>query len=91
MLHNKGLDNPPGWKTRDTKKLELITEMAKELGYEKEITHLDVDRVYMPVGLAEDTQRTREIGQELLRVLKESGGLKIVPKEEKSKEEKPKT
>jgi hypothetical protein len=85
MLHNEGLNNPLGWEQRNTKKLELITEMAKEVGFSKEITHIDVNRVYSPVGLAEDTLRMRETGIELLRVLKESGGLKIVPKEQSEK------
>ncbi len=85
MLYNKGID----WKQRDTKRLELITEIAKVIGYGKKITHIDVDRVYIPVGLREDAQRTRDIGKELLRVLKESGGLKIASKEQpKKKDEK---
>jgi len=82
MLHNAGLNNPTGWEQRNIKKLELIHEIAKVIGYGKEITHIDVNRVYMPVGLSEDTQRTREIGIELLRVLRESGGLQIVPQEQ---------
>lgn len=85
MLLNEGLNNSTGWKQRDTKRLELIHEMAKAIGYGKEITHIDVDRVYMPVGLAQDTWKAKEIADELLRVLKESGGLRIVPKEQPEK------
>lgn len=70
MLHNQGLMNPPGYAQWNKKKLELITEMAKVLGYGKEITHLDMDRVYSPVGLTEQTQRTNLLIDELLRVLK---------------------
>ncbi len=81
MLYNRGLDNPIGWEQQKTKKLELVHEIAKVVGYGKKITHIDVDRVYMPVRLSEDVQRTRELGIELLRVLKESAGLKIVPQE----------
>lgn len=55
--------------------------MAKSLGYAKSISYLDVDRVYYPVGLGEQTQRTNEIADELLRVLKASYGLQVVPKE----------
>ena len=85
MLYTKGID----WKQLDTKRLELITEMAKVVGYGKKITHIDVDRVYTPVGLSEDRERMRKIGEELLRVLQESGGLQIVPKEKpKKKDEK---
>jgi len=70
MLHNEGLDNPIGHAQWNKKKLELITEMAKTLGYGREITHLDMDRIYSPVGLAEQTQRTNILIDELLRVLK---------------------
>jgi hypothetical protein len=80
MLHNKGLDNELGYKTRKTKYTELITEMARVLGYGKEITAVDVDRVYYPVGLGKSFDRSEEIANELLRVLKESGGLQIKEK-----------
>ena len=82
MLHNEGLNNELGWKTRQKKFLELLTEMAKSLGYGMSITHLDVDRVYNPVGLAEFKQRGEAIANELLRVLKASGGLQIIAKAE---------
>jgi len=81
MLYTKGID----WKQVDTKRLELITEMAKVVGYGKKISHIDVDRVYTPVGLSEDALRMKDIGNELLRVLKESGGLKITSKEHPEK------
>jgi len=77
MLANKGLDNELGYKTRETKNLELITEIAKVLGYGKEITALDVDRVYSPIGLGKAFDRSEEIANELLRVLRSSGGLQI--------------
>lgn len=56
----------------------MITEMAKVVGYESAITHLDVDRVYCPVGLGEQSQTAQEIAKELLRVLKASGGVRFV-------------
>ena len=79
MLGNEGLNNLMGWGQRQRKNLELITEMAKVLGYGKEITHLDVDRVYSPQGLEDQARRTRELSDELLRVLKGSQGLQITP------------
>jgi len=85
MLYNKGLDNQEGYDQRDKKRLELITEMAKVVGYGEEITPIDVDRVYRPLGLAEDTMRMKAIGIELLRVLQESGGFQIAPKEQAEK------
>lgn len=78
MLCNEGLNNPNGWGQRQKKNLELITEMAKVVGYGAAITHLDVDRVYYPVGLGEQSQKAQEIAVELLRVLKASGGVRFV-------------
>jgi hypothetical protein len=81
MLNNEGLNNPTGWKQRDAKRLDLIHEIAAEVGLGKNITHLDVDRVYMPVGISEANTVAREIGTELLRVLKATQSLQIVPRE----------
>ena len=80
MLNNQGLNNPLGWPQRQKKNLEMITEIAKVLGYGKEISHLDVDRVYNPTGLFDQSNRATEISVELLRVLKASGGLNFSPK-----------
>jgi hypothetical protein len=82
MLNNSGLNNPTGWEQWKAKRHELITEMAKAVGYRKEITLMDVERIYSPVGLLEESMTTRAIGDELLRVLKESKGLQVVPKDE---------
>ena len=79
MLGNKGLDNELGWSQRQKKNLEMITEMAKVLGYGNAITHLDVDRVYYPVGLGEQARKYLEISNELLRVLKASQGIQFLP------------
>lgn len=80
MLNNEGLQNPNGWSQRQKKNLELITEMARVLGYGNEISHLDVDRVYYPVGLGEQAKRGQEISDELLRVLRGTQGLVVTPK-----------
>lgn len=77
MLSNEGLNNAIGWSQRQKKNLEMITEMAKLIGYKKAITHLDVDRVYYPVGLGNQSKKTEEISNELLRVLKESHGIQF--------------
>lgn len=81
MLGNEGLNNPSGWGQRQKKNLEMITEMAKVVGYGTAITHLDVDRVYYPVGLGKQSQTTQEIGRELLRVLRASGGVQFVERD----------
>jgi hypothetical protein len=44
--------------------------MANEVGYGKEITHLDVDRVYYPQGMGKAQERSEEMATEWLRVLK---------------------
>jgi hypothetical protein len=82
MLGNEGLNNNLGWGQRQKKNLEMITEMAKHLGYRGTITHLDVDRVYYPVGLGTQSQMGQAIAAELLRVLKASGGVRFVPQNE---------
>ena len=69
MLSNAGLNNPEGWRQRDIKRVELITEMAKEVGLGKEVTFADVNRVYMPTGLIEDIERKKEIERLQLQLL----------------------
>lgn len=54
--------------------------MAKVLGYGKEISHLDVDRVYYPEGLAGAAATQSELYQELLRVLKATQTLQLPPR-----------
>ena len=77
MLNNQGLNNPSGWQQQGKKRIELITEMAKDLGYGKAITHLDVDRVYTPVGIVDQFTRNQELLSELLRVLKATKTLHV--------------
>lgn len=80
MLSNKGLDNETGWKQRSDKNVELITEMAGVLGYGKAISHLDVGRVYNPVGIAQQREKTVEAQEELLRVLKATAKFEVAPR-----------
>lgn len=80
MLNNAGLNNPVGWQQRSDKNIELITEMARDLGYGKAISHLDVGRVYRPVGVWEQLEKNREVQEEFLRVLKATAKLEVTPK-----------
>jgi hypothetical protein len=80
MLSNPGLNNPMGYGQRNKKNIELITEMAKVLGYGKAITHLDVDRVYSPVGIWTQAARLNELQEELLRVLKATARVEVESK-----------
>lgn len=77
MLYNQGLNNPLGWQQQNKKRIELITEMAKDLGYGKAITHLDVDRVYTPVAIVDQFTRNQELLNELLRVLRATKTLHV--------------
>ena len=70
MLGNEGLNNPVGWEQRSKKNVELISEMAKLVGFGKDITHLDIQRIYSPVGLGQQEARLIELQTELIRVLK---------------------
>ena len=80
MLNNQGLNNPTGWQQRSNKNIELVTEMAKVLGYGKTISHLDVGRVYAPVGPWEQFMKGRELQEEFLRVLKATAKFEVEPK-----------
>lgn len=84
MLCNPSLNNPQGVQQRQVKNLEMITEMAKEVGYGKTITHLDVDRVYYPVGLGQQAVQQQAISDELLRVLRGSQGFVVTPLQDQS-------
>lgn len=79
MINNEGLNNENGWRRRQDKSLEMVTEMAKTLGYD--ISHLDVKRVYYPHGLGTVETRNNEIMDELLRVLKGSAALAMSPRD----------
>ena|SRR5436309_12568848 len=69
MLNNEGLNNALGWQQRQTKNLEMITEMARVLGYGKAITALDVDRVYTPIAFEERNRKNAALVDGFIRVL----------------------
>src|SRR6266566_6171649 len=73
MLNNEGLNNPMGWTQRQKKFLEMITEMARVLGYGKAITHLDVDRIYYPVALSEQTRKNAALMDGFLKLFEKLG------------------
>jgi hypothetical protein len=54
--------------------------MAKGLGFGKTISHLDVGRIYAPVGPWEQFLKGRELQEELLRVLKATAKFGVEPK-----------
>lgn len=77
MLNNSGLNNETGFALRKKKELELITEAARAAGFGKSITHLDMDRVYRPVGWWQQTNWSSDVQTELLRVLRATARLQV--------------
>lgn len=88
MLCNEGLNNEVGWEQLSQKRNELITALASALGYGKAISHLDVDRVYIPKGVVNDFAMTRALWEELLRVLKNTDTLAARPRRSGSSQRK---
>jgi hypothetical protein len=81
-LGNTGLQSVEGFKQRQVKNLEMISAMAAELGYGKTVSQIDVDRVYYPIGLGKQVDRSEELADELLRVLKGTQGFVLAAKQE---------
>jgi hypothetical protein len=79
MLANDGLNNPLGYSQRNKKYLELLAEMARDVGYGRTLTHLDIDRVYTPIGLGKYNERSEAMADEFLRVLKAVQGPAVPP------------
>lgn len=79
MVNNAGMNNPLGHDQWNRRYLEMLAAMAKDVGYGQEITALDIDRVYSPVGFGKFNERSEAISDELLRVLKGSQGLSVTP------------
>jgi hypothetical protein len=84
LYNNPSMNSELGGKQRKTKNLELIVEIAKELGYKKTITAFDADRIYIPQGLAEQMEKNNQLIDELLRVLRASGGVQFLPRDQKN-------
>jgi hypothetical protein len=84
MLSNAGLNNQIGANQRGLKNLELIHAMAKSLGYGVAITHLDVNRIYSPIGLEEKAAFDQELSKEFMRVLKATDSLSVMPRNDSS-------
>lgn len=70
MLANLGLNNPLGWQQRTHKNLELISEMARVLGYRGKISQVDFDRTYIPQGLIDSGVQSQQISKETLNFLR---------------------
>jgi hypothetical protein len=80
MYANAGLSNEIGFVQRNQKARELMVAIGKHLGYGKTLTTLDAERSYHPIGLAGLAAKQEDLLNELLRVLKASGGVTFIPK-----------
>jgi hypothetical protein len=84
MLSNEGLNNPNGFEQRNKKNKELIAEMARVLGYGKDVSYLDVDRIYSPVGTWTQFERSEELQAELVRVLRATAKVPVDLREDEA-------
>jgi hypothetical protein len=80
IFMDRSLNADEGLEKQRRKYLELVVEMAKTLGYGRVITPFNTDRRYLPQGMLDQMIKQNELLDELLRVLKASGGIQFVPK-----------
>ena len=66
------------WHLAEAKYLDLLSEMAKVLGY-SELSQTSIARFYSPVAHGNQAQLNENIQLELLRVLKASSSLQVTP------------
>lgn len=63
---------PVNWHLAEAKYLDLLSEMAKVLGY-NDLSQTDISRFYSPVAHGNQAQLSLETQLELLRILKGTG------------------
>jgi hypothetical protein len=80
IFMDRSLGLNEGLEKQRRKYLELVVEMARTLGYGKVITPFNTDRRYLPQRMLDQMVKQNELLDELLRVLKASGGIQFVPK-----------
>jgi predicted RNA-binding protein YlxR (DUF448 family) len=79
MLGSAKNDNE--YRDRDHKYIELLSAMARDLGYQN-LPQTDIDKFYSPQAHQNQIAASNEIQTELLRVLKNTQNIAIVPKRE---------
>lgn len=67
------------WQAWNHTHLELLSEMAKTLGY-KGLKQTDIDKFYSPVAHGDVARKQSDIANELLRVLKSTECLSVSPR-----------
>lgn len=68
-------------KKREHKYLELLSEMARSLGY-RAIQQTDIDKFYTPRGIAEQYEATTKLQQEMLRVFQNTARFLVEKKDD---------
>ena len=68
------------YQDREHKYIELLSEMAKVLGY-KNLQQTDIDKYYSPQVIEDQNKLNFETQTEWLRVLKETQNLSFIPKD----------
>lgn len=79
LLGSAKTDNE--YRDRDHKYIELLSAMARDLGYQS-LQQTDIDKFYSPQAHQNQIAASNEIQTELLRVLKSTQNIAIVPKPE---------
>ena len=75
LLHESSKD----YTIRDHKYLELLSSMAKALGY-NQLQQIDIDKFYTPNAHGTQKELNYKVQTELLRVLEETSSLKTEPR-----------
>lgn len=79
---------PPAAEPRHHAWLELLSEMARDLGY-KNLTQVDLDKFYWPQGLVDEAQLQAKVAGELGRVLENTSRFLVMRRdaEERARDE----
>jgi hypothetical protein len=76
------MNHPPAqinWQRTGHLRIELLSEMAVALGYSR-LSQTDIDRFYSPQAMGDEAAAQKELRDELVRVLKDTKSLQVVPK-----------
>jgi hypothetical protein len=71
--------NPSTVDSQNHKKLELLSQMAEELGY-FHLQQVDIDKFFCPNARTDQLKAEADIQAELLRVLKNTSRVSIEPR-----------
>jgi hypothetical protein len=75
------LTNPSTPESQSHKSLEMLSEMARVLGYKK-LSQVNIDQFFCPQAHTDQLKMTADIQAELLRILKETGRFSTEPKKD---------